>query len=258
MNPDIEQLERLYNILLSQKDYPDNYYSAEFEYFRLINKSDFLISRLREVIKKNTLKESTLHNTSNYLFIITTFDANLPPKFLTDEIDKEYHLSTYFLGTLYEVHEENVQKKTKQIQNHSNKEYRPNWTRRNSHDDLLKVQELHIAILAQTSLNDKAIPIEKINFDPIESIFSFGDIKILVSKTKNSRAHQLMSLISTNFSKEWHTDEIVDALNDEYLDGEKIYQAALRINEQIAKGSDIKDLLDASRKKIAVKRQYLK
>ncbi|PLX27556.1 hypothetical protein C0581_03350 [Candidatus Parcubacteria bacterium] len=103
--------------------------------------------------------------------------------------------------------------------------------------------------------SQKESPKSKLSFNNVTSVLTINNKEVLISKTKNSQPHYLLSIISKDWEKDWNADQIADGLGDNEINGEKYYQAGIRINHSIASETGIKKFLIVSRKKIQLNPQ---
>lgn len=110
--------------------------------------------------------------------------------------------------------------------------------------------------------------VKPLSFDADTSILVVDNKIVVISKTKNSDPHYLLSLIFTDPAKTWNYDEIwADPYFKSREDGKpynpktewrKIYNAARSANHKIAQETGVKDFLSFNKTTIAITKTYQK
>ncbi len=96
-------------------------------------------------------------------------------------------------------------------------------------------------------------------FNDKESILSFNNKEIKISKTINSNGHYLLKTIFKDKNKVWEYDEIAEDWTEDYKkdDGSKYYYAGYTVNGKVAKETTIKDFLIITSKMVHINKKYL-
>lgn len=100
------------------------------------------------------------------------------------------------------------------------------------------------------------------SYDTEKCALTFLGKKIEISKTKSSDPARLMSVLAKNPEKKWSKDEIYDDLSysleeQKDLPSQKMYQAALKINDMVNKKTQIEDFLIFSTKFAQINPKYI-
>jgi hypothetical protein len=133
-----------------------------------------------------------------------------------------------------------------------------------------QIQRFHMHVLANWPLAhaalSQAVPASApAKFDIDTSILDVQGKQMLISKTKNSDAHYLLSILFKDPDKTWPFDDIWEdpyfhsrnARYDPKTDWRKIYYAGYSVNEKVQKATTIPDFLDLSKTAMAVQKKYL-
>lgn len=104
-----------------------------------------------------------------------------------------------------------------------------------------------------------------ISFNVQTSRLEFNNKKILISKTKDSDPHYLLTLLFEDKDRNWAYDELWDSpyfhsnseVYDPKNDWRKIYNAGYSVNEKVAKATTINDFLIVKKTAISINRKYL-
>jgi hypothetical protein len=102
-------------------------------------------------------------------------------------------------------------------------------------------------------------------FDPETSTLSIQGKEFRVSKTRNTDAHYLLTILFRSPNETWAFDQIWEdpyfhSHNQKYnpkTDWRKIYYAGYSVNEKVQKATTIQDFLNLSKTSVSISKQYL-
>jgi hypothetical protein len=177
------------------------------------------------------------------------------PTFLTKKVDEKLEIKNYVLSLLREMQEENKNLKKAGLSHFDRIKEMGN----RSEQDIFDMQKLHNDIMEKLAF----VPIATSNksalsFDKNSGVLKFNNKEIVISKSKNTSPHYLLTTIFKNKEKVWNYDEIAEDLGNDYDKNSwsKYYNAGYKVNEKVAKETTIKDFLLITSKDVGINKKY--